>query len=469
MMRVRLPDAPPPHEAHARLAARHATTFLLESRTGPGRLARYSLLGWDPAGTVRLDDEGLHATGQIARPTRGEAPLDYLRRLRRMHRTADHGQPFVGGLVGSLGADLAKTFEPTLDPQAPAGTDPGASGQRTWPRLLLGLYLDAIVYDHGKDTVHYVTVGPDRRADLDVLHRPAPAVPLRVGPARASHGRAAFTSRARAAQRLIRAGECFQVVLSRSYRARFRGDLGACYGWVREHADAPYLFFLRFAPGGDTDGRSRVLLGASPETLVRVRKGRAATFPIAGTRALTGRKAVDEAAARDLRADPKENAEHAMLVDLARNDLARVARPGSVRVTQYRKVEPFGTVQHLVSEVQGDLERGRDALDALAAVFPAGTVSGAPKVRALEHIDRLERRPRGAYAGAVAYLSFNGDLDSCIAIRCLSAIGDELTVQAGAGIVLDSRPDAEFEETRHKARLLLGAIERYGARLPRED
>lgn len=164
-----------------------------------------------------------------------------------------------------------------------------------------------------------------------------------------------------------------------------------------------------------------------------------------------------------------------MLVDLARNDLARVSRPGSVRVARYAKVEPFRTVQHLVSEVRGDLRRGQDAIDALQAVFPAGTVSGAPKVRALEHLQRLEGRPRGPYAGSVCYLSFNGDLDSCIAIRCLSAVehqggrGGTLVVQAGAGIVLDSRPDAEFDETRHKARLLLTAIERFGSTLPREE
>lgn len=460
MLRVALRKAPPPHEAHARLAAQHGTTFLLESRTGPERLARYSFVGWDPAGTVVLEGRHLRATGQLSRPRDQESPLGYLRRLLREHRTGDRRHPFVGGFVGSVGADFAKTLEPVLERR---GRDhDGAAAP--WPRLVLGLYLDALVYDHRKGTVHYVSVGADRRADLAALARPAERrEPLRIGAARASHGRRAFSGLVRRAQRLIRAGECFQVVLSRSYRARFRGDLAAGYDWVRGHADAPYLFFLRF--GGP---RPRALLGASPETLVRVRGGLATTFPIAGTRPLTGRGAVDRRAAKGLLADPKENAEHAMLVDLARNDLARVCRPGSVRVTRLRQVEPFGTVQHLVSEVRGRLEPRHDALDALAAVFPAGTVGGAPKVRALEHIAALERRPRGAYAGGVCYLSFNGDLDSCIAIRCLAATGAELTVQAGAGIVLDSRPDAEFDETRHKARLLLTAIGRFGARLPRE-
>jgi anthranilate synthase component 1 len=451
----RLVRAPPPEEAHARLAQKAGTTFLLESRTGPARLSRNSFVGWDPAGTIELGPEGLSVQGAIAKPRDGEAPVAYLRRLLRTHRVPDRRLPFVGGLVGTAGSDLSRTLEPTLETGSP----------EEWPRLLLGLYLDALVYDHRRGTAHYVSVGPDRGEQLRAaLARRAPKPTLAVGPARASHPRAAFTRQVRAAQDLIRAGECFQIVLSRSYRASYDGDLGACYSWLRRKADAPHLFFLRF--GGD---HPRVLLGASPETLVRVRGKRVTTFPIAGTRPLTGRKATDEAAARSLRADPKENAEHAMLVDLARNDLARVSRPGTVEVTRFRRVEPFGTVQHLVSEVQGSLAGGRDALDALAAVFPAGTVSGAPKVRALEHIDRLEGKPRGAYAGAVLYASFNGDLDSAIAIRCLSAQDGALAVQAGAGIVLGSRPDSEFDETMHKARLLLSAIARFGARLPREQ
>jgi anthranilate synthase component 1 len=466
MLRVRLQKAPPPHEAHARLAAHHGTTFLLESRTGPDRLARYSFVGWDPAGVVELGATGLQVKGDLPDPRPDEGALDYLRRLLRKHRVADRRQPFVGGLVGSAGSDLSRTLEPSLE----------AGAAEPWPRLLLGLYLDALVYDHAKGTVHYVSVGRDRRDDLEALRRPAAAgasPALRVGRVRASHGRPAFTRMVREAQELIRAGECFQVVLSRSYEAPYRGDLAACYDWLRARAHAPYLFFLRF--GGD---RPRALLGASPETLVRVRKGTATTFPIAGTRPLTGHRATDEAAAHSLRADPKENAEHAMLVDLARNDLARVCAPGTVRVVRKAHVEGFRTVQHLVSEVRGRLRRGQDALAALAAVFPAGTVSGAPKLRALEHLERLEARPRGPYAGAVCYLSFNGDVDSCIAIRCLSATADaggnpgggrgRLSVQAGAGIVLGSRPESEFDETRHKARLLLAAVERFGGRLPAE-
>jgi anthranilate synthase component 1 len=215
----------------------------------------------------------------------------------------------------------------------------------------------------------------------------------------------------------------------------------------------PYLYHLRF--GGD---EPRQLVGASPEMLVRVRKGIVETFPIAGTREVTGDEATDAAAATALLVDTKETAEHAMLVDLARNDLGRVCEAGTIDVVSYQQVQRFHRVQHLVSHVRGRLHKNHDAWDALAAVFPAGTVSGAPKVRAMEHIDAIESRPRGAYAGSVAYVSFNGDLDSAIAIRSLSAVGGNLTVQAGAGVVHRSDPRMEFEETSHKASTLLQTI-----------
>lgn len=463
-----LADCPPPHVAHERLASRHPTTFILESRDGPGRTARYSIVGWAPVGRVRLDASGLTAEGSISPVQPGEEALAYLRRVIAQHHVPERSLPFVGGFVGSAGYDLSRTLEPTLE---------RSGGGESWPRLLLGLYLDAIVYDHLLGTAHYVTVGADRRVDLDAL-RDIPAVPtirdraavpalppaLRVGPLAATCDAERFTQRVQQAKALLNAGECFQIVLSRAYQASFTGDLGECYRTLRDGEPAPYLYHLRFG------GRSPLaLLGASPETLVRVRAGQAETFPIAGTRPATGNARTDEAAARELLADRKEGAEHAMLVDLARNDLARVCLPGTVKVASLRQVERARTVQHLVSHVVGDLRPECDALDAFAAVFPAGTVSGAPKVRAMEHIARLEDAPRGPYAGAVLYASFNGDLDSAIAIRSLSAVGDRLTVQAGAGIVLASDPAAEFEETRRKAATMLAALRPFGAILPRHE
>lgn len=415
-------------------------------------MARYSIVGWNPIGTLELSETGVTLTGAMPPPRRAESPLAYLRRLLRKYRTR-RASRFAGGLIGAVGARFVADLEPSLASAAPDA----------WPRLLFGLYEDALVYDHHRGTVQYVSRGPDRRHDLQVLRRPIPRASLAVGRIHPATSRRRFEQQVRQAQAAIAAGECFQVVLSRAYTAPYTGDLAACYALLRRRAQAPYLFFLRFA--ATPCHPARVLLGASPETLVRVRGTAVTTFPIAGTRPRTGNPTRDAAAARSLRADPKEAAEHAMLVDLARNDLARVCRPGSVRVTQWRRIQPFNTVQHLVSVVRGRLQARRDAVDALAAVFPAGTVSGAPKIRALELIQGIEAAPRGPYAGAVCVFSFNGDLDSCIAIRSLSATGGRLTIQAGAGIVAASKPRDESAETRHKAALLLGAIQHFGAKL----
>lgn len=458
MLRVSILNAPPPHVAHAALAAEHATTFILESRDGPERLARHSIVGWNPSALITADQSGVSvddASGRWPRPKPNEPVVPFLRRLLRA--AAPNGSaepepgPFVGGLVGCLG----DTFIHALEPKLPA---PAAE---PWPRVLMGLYLDALVYDHQRGTCHYVSLDADRRADLDTLNTtPAPTVPLRVGRLHTALDDARFADRVRAVQELVHAGECFQLVLSRSWTAAYEGDLGACYAWLRDAARVPYLYMLRFgAP------ERRVLLGASPEMLVRVRGMAVETFPIAGTRPRTGNPRRDAQLADELRADAKEAAEHAMLVDLARNDLSRVCQPGTVDVAEFRRVEAFRHVQHLVSHVRGTLQAGKDAWDALAAVFPAGTVSGAPKLRALEHIASLEATPRGPYGGAVLYASASGDLDSAITIRSLHAQNGRLEVRAGAGIVLDSQPDAEAAETRHKAQALVEALQQFGATL----
>lgn len=445
MLRVPLPDAPAPHEAHARLARSGRASFILESRDGPERLARYSFVGFDPAGTATLTRDGLRVAGALPAPSRDQDPLEYLRRIQAFYAIDDHDAPFVGGLVGSVGYDFVRHVEPTLaaaGPEAPT---------EAWPRFRFGLYLDGLVYDHAAGTCHYVSRGEDRVESVrTTLAAPSPDDPLQVGPLSPSQDDDGFADGVRRAQGLIRDGECFQIVLSRAFTASYVGPLHPLYARLREAAAVPYLYHLRDA--------GQELLGASPESLVRVRRGRVDTFPIAGTRPLRGDPDEDDAAAAALRDDRKETAEHAMLVDLARNDLSRVCTPGSVQVTDYQGLHRFRTVQHLVSRVEGRLGDDHDALDALAAVFPAGTVSGAPKVRAMEHIDALESTPRGPYAGAVAYWSFNGDFDAAIAIRSLSAQDGVLTVQAGAGIVHRSDPAAEAAETRHKAATMLEAL-----------
>ncbi len=449
LIRVPLTDAPAPHEAHARLASRYEATFVLESREGPERLARYSFVGFDPVGIASCDRNGLTVSGTLPAPSDDQSPIEYLRRVQAFYHTDDRTSPFVGGLVGSLGYHFGRLAEPILDDGSP----------EEWPRFLFGLYLDAIVYDHVTGTTHYVSRHDDRSAEVqEALHAPAATGTLRVGPVTAETDASTYRAQVEKAKQLIAQGECFQIVLSRRYHASYTGPLSPLYAALRTQAAVPYLYYLRFPDG-------RRLLGASPEMLVRIRQGRCETFPIAGTRPLTGNEAADAEAGLALQADPKEKAEHAMLVDLARNDLARVCRPGTVDVASFQELHRFRTVQHLVSRVTGKLESGRDAFDAIGAVFPAGTVSGAPKIRAQQHIQAIERHDRGAYAGAVAYVSFNGDFDSAIAIRSLSANGERVTIQAGAGIVHRSDPASEFEETRHKAATILNALRPFGGTL----
>jgi anthranilate synthase component 1 len=280
------------------------------------------------------------------------------------------------------------------------------------------------------------------------------AVPRPVGDPwqgwRATPSEAGFLEKVRRAREHILAGDIFQVVLSRRWRRMPRCTAAEIYRMLRLTNPSPYMFLF------DT-GQARIL-GASPEMLVRVRGRSVATCPIAGTRRRGASLAEDLLLEEELRADPKERAEHVMLVDLGRNDLGRVSQPGSVRVTREMAVERYSHVMHLVSEVEGTLAPDADAWDALFACFPAGTLSGAPKLRAMEIIDELEEVRRGVYGGAVGYRDARGDLDSCIAIRTLVERGGSVQVQAGAGIVYDSVPERELAECRSKASALVEAV-----------
>jgi anthranilate synthase component 1 len=248
----------------------------------------------------------------------------------------------------------------------------------------------------------------------------------------------------------VKAGDCQQIVLSQRFDAEVSVAPFDIYRALRRVNPSPYLFFLQ-------DG-DRALAGSSPETLIKLQSGEVTLRPIAGTRRRGGDAAADQALEAELRADPKENAEHVMLVDLGRNDVGRVSAIGSVRVTQLKTVERYSHVMHLVSEVKGRLADGLGAVDVLRAGFPAGTVSGSPKVRAMEIIDELEPARRGPYAGAVGYFDRRGDMEMCIAIRTLMARGRKVSVQAGGGLVYDSVPEAEYEETLNKARAVFTAV-----------
>jgi anthranilate synthase component 1 len=453
--------------------------FLLESVVGGERWARYTFLGTAPRSAWRLRegriDRWTPATGwhADAGAAEGADPLAEFDRLVRRHRVAEvPGLPrFWGGMVGFFGYDTIRHIEHL--PGAPeAGLDlPDALFLETGVVLAIDN-----LFGRARAIVAVDTEGADRDelrrrydaalAEIDAtIHRlrtRAAPEPLALGapagedPAfESSMTRAEFEERVRRVQEYILAGDAFQVVLSQRLSVPLKAEPFALYRALRSLNPSPYLFYL------DLDGFQ--LIGSSPEVLVRLEEERVTVRPIAGTRRRGGSDAEDAVLAADLLADPKERAEHLMLLDLGRNDVGRVARYGSVEVMKTMDVERYSHVLHLVSTVEGDLAEGRSAVDVLRAAFPAGTVSGAPKVRAMQIIDELEPVRRGPYAGAVGYVAHGGRaMDLAIAIRTVVAEGGRAHVQAGAGVVADSVPAAEYEETLNKARALLRALQAVG-------
>jgi anthranilate synthase component 1 len=453
-----------PLAVYERLAAISPVRFLFESVTGGERVARYSFLGAAPRELLRLHPDRLEVERDGAVEVRRGEPLAALRAAVDGWRAPAAPVPFAGGFVGAFGFDLVRLIE--LLPSRPP--DP-------WrlPAAILGRFDQVIAFDHAQQKLLLIaneiegeSTAADAEAALDrleaVLTREVPVRATRL-PAEAPSpssstdvrpGAGDFCAAVERAREQIAAGEIFQVVLARRFRVATDATPTALYRALRRVNPSPYMVLLELPEAA--------LVGASPEALVTKHGDRVVARPIAGTRR-RGRDAAEDAALeRELVADPKERAEHVMLVDLGRNDLGRVCRPGTVEVTSFAAIERYSHVLHLVSEVAGELEPGRTALDVLLAAFPAGTVSGAPKIRAIEILDALEPESRGLYAGAVGYLSFAGDLDACITIRTLvvraTEAGREVSVTAGAGIVADSEPAREELETRNKAAALLAAV-----------
>ncbi len=436
--------------------------FLLESVEGGERLGRYSFIGFGEALSVRLDGGRLAVDGSAGpAPETREALLAALRdALARAPRPgADAGLPFSGGLVGIAGYDLVRRLErlPAAHAEAARAAASGAvcgppEAAFVAPRALL-------VFDHLTRRVALLFDGPDdqrralRAAVIDALRGPLPRRPGAVAPHAApepSLDPGAFLDAVQRAQHHIRLGDVFQLVLSSRFSGETEVDPFEVYRALRLINPSPYMYYLRF--GG------LAVVGSSPEALVRLEGRRAALRPIAGTRLRSASDAEDRAREAELLADPKENAEHVMLVDLARNDLGRVAVPGSIAVEPFRSIERYSHVMHMVSGVTGVLAPEHDAFDLFAAAFPAGTVVGAPKVRAMELIDELEPVRRGLYAGTVGYFGHGGAMDQAIAIRTLVFQEGRYAYQAGAGIVADSRPEAELAEVLAKAAALETAL-----------
>ena len=462
-----LADLLTPVSAFLKVADSADHAFLFESVAGGEHLARYSFLGKDPFLVLR-SAEGRTIRRQGGRSEELAEPfLGALRGLLARYRAPRvPGLPrFAGGAVGFLGYDTARWFEPTLERARAAHPKPAEAGDDA----AFMLFDTVMAFDHVKHRILIIANAEvEEGCDLEACYALALA---RIGfleaelrrqlsePPPASGGavsfrsnttQAAFEDAVRRAKDYITAGDIFQVVLSQRFETEIESDPFTVYRALRYVNPSPYMYFIRL--GGVS------IVGSSPEMLVRVEGRRAETHPIAGTRPRGVTAEADAKLADELRANEKERAEHVMLVDLGRNDLGRVSAYGSVQVPQYMALERYSHVMHLVSRVVGELTDDHDRLDALAACFPAGTVSGAPKIRAMEIIDELEPTRRGIYAGAVGYVDFAGHLDCCITIRTIVMRDGRAWVQAGAGIVADSDPTAEYEETRAKASALFGAL-----------
>ncbi|HEX9764021.1 MAG TPA: anthranilate synthase component I [Candidatus Acidoferrales bacterium] len=455
-----------PVSAYLALARRQRFSFLLESVEGGEKIARYSFMGVDPYLRLRYRDGAAEiAEGERVERRTGNL-FDELRRLTRAHRpVAVPGlPPFTSGAVGYLAYDVVRLLErlperATDDLKLPDAQFLFFSQLVAFDHVRHQILLIANVFCDGKKTPRQQY--DQAVAQLDVLEAALGEAPRRRGGARprrtvhlnveSNFRHSDYLAAVRRAKRHIRAGDIYQVVLSQRFRAPIQADPFSIYRALRIVNPSPYMYFLNL------DGLQ--VVGSSPEMLVKV-QGRDAFYrPIAGTRPRGGGEEEDRRLEHQLRNSVKERAEHIMLVDLGRNDLGRVCEYGSVKVEELMQVERYSHVMHLVSSLRGRLRRGVDCFDALAACFPAGTVTGAPKVRAMQIIDELEPARRGLYAGCVCYLDFSGNLDSCIAIRTLVIKDGVAYVQAGGGIVADSRPDREYQETVNKAKALLAAIE----------
>jgi len=487
-LREFLADTLTPLGVYRRLAALSPTRFLLESVTGGDQVSRFSFLGAAPREIFRLWPDRLERERDGRRETVPGAPLEALSAV-LSSVVSDHGPvPFTGGFVGFFGYDTVRLVEHLPRPARWTQAAKEAGGAKL-PLALLARFDAVAVFDHAHQRV--LTVANEIEGEVSAAEAErslaqmaealtsagAPgAVPIPGTGARGldpppteppTLSDEAFRAAVREAKEHIAAGDIFQVVLARRFRIPRRVEPLALYRALRVINPSPYMVLL--------ETPDVALAGASPEMLVRKTGRTVETRPIAGTRPRGADPEGDRRLARDLLADAKERAEHVMLVDLGRNDLGRVAAPGSVEVASFMEIERYSHVMHIVSSVEGHLADGKSALDALLACFPAGTLSGAPKIRAMEIIDALEPEPRGPYGGAVGYLSYSGDLDTCITIRTLVVEGEETSVTAGAGIVADSDPDAERRETENKAAGMLAAValaeriaerERSGAAVP---
>jgi anthranilate synthase component 1 len=456
-----------PLSVYLKLSENSINSFLLESVEGGTNLARYSFIGADPDLVLTGTDEKVSIIEGGKKTSLPIGVNAYLRQhFSQKKSSADTNLPsFIGGAIGYLGFGCSEWFEPHIKSES----RPQAEAAK------LMFFRSIVAFDHAQQVIKIISLVFDdetlseavREQRFETARSQNTRVrktlenssgvvrnisrPALTEPASSNWSRSDFEAAVTRIKELINAGECYQVVLSQCFSRRTSASPVAIYRALRSLNPSPYMFLLRF--GG------QAVVGASPEMLVRCDDRRLEYRPIAGTRRRGQTAAEDQRLAKEMRLDAKEVAEHMMLVDLGRNDLGRVSEYGSVKVDTLMSVEKYSHVQHLVSSLSAHLRDDLDRFDALAACFPAGTVSGAPKVRAIEIIHEIEPTERGVYGGAVGYFDYSGNMDTCIAIRTLVLEDGIAKIQAGAGIVADSVPELEFEETVNKAAVLLKAID----------
>lgn len=450
-----------PIEVLKKLKYVSAHCYLLESAKDNQKRGRYSFLGYDPQMEISCTDRLLTIKAGAAVTVETNHPEEVLRRVitDNICPKIDGLPPFSGGLVGYFSYDYIKYTEPSLSINA--------IDREGFKDFDLMLFDKVVAFDHKrKKIVLIVNIRCDEpesayhkgERELNTMEEllkrgrsDEKTDGVLKSPLRPLFDREHYGNIVKKAKEYIREGDIFQVVLSNCFEAQYEGSLLHTYRTLRDTNPSPYMFYF--------SGDEMEIAGASPETLVKLKDGVLYTFPLAGTRPRGKTKAEDERLAHELLADDKEKAEHNMLVDLGRNDIGKISKFNSVNVTEYMNILSFSHVMHIGSTVRGLLRKDCDALDAIAAVLPAGTLSGAPKIRACEIIDELENNKRGLYGGAIGYIDFSGNLDMCIAIRVAYQKNHKVFVRSGAGIVADSIPAREYEECLHKAKAVVNALE----------
>jgi anthranilate synthase component I len=432
-------------ELFQKLYTLYERVYILESLVGPKELAEMSIIGFDPKLTVECDFNSFivkDRRGRILQSSQVKEPLVQLREL--MPAVNDDRFRYIGGAVGYINYEAVRFWEGIAMNRYKKASK--------FPLLEFGIYDDGILFNHKENQGYYFFLKETRMKEVQREMARAKNSSRRFSYSRPKRNmtKKHFVKMVTQAKRYLYNGDIFQVVLAKSMKFTVKGDLIGLYAELRQLNPSPYMYMLKMS--------NRCIIGSSPEMLLRVTKNHIETFPIAGTRPVVQDERKNEELRRDLLKDEKEIAEHTMLVDLARNDIGRVCEFGSVKVEEFMTVKQFSHVQHIVSHVVGRLRRGVDSYDSLKAVLPAGTVSGAPKVRAMEIIDELEPTLRGPYAGALGYFSFNGSCDFAITIRSLFVNGSSAYIQSGAGIVIDSDPEREWAETEQKANAMLSAL-----------